>query len=112
MEMGGRIRGILGRHLLGKLGVVAVMSIRVTKEMGFKPCPFCGSEHYLEVCSEDDYKRLQDKRLGIASVHIECIVCRVNMFHLDWTDVPENRTYEKQMDALRRKWNKRANESL
>ena len=107
VEMDGRVRGLLGRHLLSKLGVVVM--IRVTKEMGFKPCPFCGKDGYLQITSEESYNRMREADLqGCAPLHIDCKLCDLELWRMNWTSVEEDRDYDTQVELLRNKWNERA----
>ena len=108
VEMDGCVRGLLGRHLLSELGMVAVM-IRVKKEMGFKPCPFCGEDGHLQITSEEYYNRMREADpWGCAPIHIDCKLCDLELWRMNWTSAEEFRGYDDQVEMLREKWNERA----
>ena len=108
VEMDGRVRGLLGRHLLSKLGMVAVM-IRVKKEMGFKPCPFCGSIGFLAVTSEGSYESMRSRDPGGNGIlRVSCDKCNLDFWKSSLYSTPENKGYQTQFESLRSRWNERA----
>lgn len=107
VEMDGRVRGLLGRHLLSKLGVVAVM-IRIKKEMGFKACPFCGSIGFLAVTSEDSYESMRGRTGGDGILRVSCEKCNLDFWRNSLFSTPENKGYQFQLESLRARWNERA----
>lgn len=106
VEMDGRVRGLLGRHLSGKLGVVVM--IRVKKEMGFKPCPFCGSIGFLAVTSEDSYESMRGRTGGDGILRVSCEKCNLDFWKNTLCSTPENKNYQSQFESLRSRWNERA----
>lgn len=70
---------------------------------GWKPCPFCGKSDRLEVLGETRYEELVNANLR-ALVQIRCKRC--DMVFMDFTF--EEKDYNKRMEILRTKWNKRA----
>ena len=70
---------------------------------GFMACPFCGRTDKVDVMDEHLFYELQGK-YGTAAVMTECKRCNVNMY--EHTSSVKN--YEKRLELMRRKWNKRA----
>ena len=65
---------------------------------GFMACPFCGRADEVVVMDEDLFYKLK------CAVTVKCKRCGVEMVDNTWS----KRKYEKRLDILRRKWNKRA----
>lgn len=108
--MDGRVRGILGNHLPGELGVVVM---RVTDVMGFKPCPICGKYGWMDLMTKESFDRIRTNTQGYTGiVRVSCERCKLDMYEMDYEVAVVKRDYEDMLDALRRKWNKRTNESL
>ena len=108
MEMGGRIRRVLGCYVPRDLGVG---SMRVTKEMGFKPCPFCGSIEYLDLMSRERYENLcsnDPERRG--HITLTCQRCSLDFHRINFYSLLKDRDYDTQVEMLRNKWNRRAEE--
>lgn len=106
MEMGGRIRRVLGNHLPRDLGVG---SMRVTKEMGFKPCPFCGSIGYLDLMSRERYENLCSKDPEYRGhVTLTCERCSLDFHKINFYSLLKDRDYNTQVEMLRNRWNTRA----
>ena len=69
--------------------------------MKFDPCPFCGETNF-DVTTKKTFKQLL-KENGRACISIDCRNCKLDMYeHTD--GVP----YEKKLDLLKEKWNRRA----
>lgn len=68
--------------------------------MKFDPCPFCGKTKF-DVTTKETFKELL-KDNGRACVCINCRNCSLDMYeHTDGV------TYEKKLDLLKEKWNRR-----
>ena len=65
---------------------------------GFIACPFCGRADRVVVMDEDLFYKFK------CAVTVRCKRCDVEMVDNTWTE----KNYEKRVDILRRKWNKRA----
>ena len=76
---------------------------KITEQNGFKACPFCGRADELDVMTEDCFYRLQGE-YDTACISVKCERCDVDL--IDHSSSIKN--YEKRLDILRRKWNKRA----
>lgn len=68
----------------------------------FKPCPFCGNEE-LELLTEKDFYAVQG-RTGSAAVRLRCWSCSTEM----WEHSREEHNYDKRVQMLAAKWNRRA----
>jgi hypothetical protein len=88
------------------LGVVDV--IRVKKEMGFKPCPFCGSIGFLAVTSEDSYESMRVRTGGDGILRVSCEKCNLDFWKSSRCSTPENKGYQSQFESLRNRWNERS----
>lgn len=83
--------------------------MRVTKEMGFKPCPFCGSIGFLAVTSEDRYEAMRSKDPnGNSILRVSCEKCNLDFWKNTLCSAPENKGYQSQLESLRLRWNERA----
>lgn len=105
-----RVRGILGNHLPGELGVVDVSRIQ---DLGFKPCPFCGKYNSMQLMPEEDYEAIKaHSDRGTSCVRVSCDACGIDMYDMDLYAVEPERNYQAGVARVMAKWNKRANESL
>lgn len=69
----------------------------------FKPCPFCGNTEF-EVTSENDFYGLQRKN-DRASISVRCWPCNMEYWEHSWGE----RDYDKRVQMLADKWNRRVN---
>ena len=70
---------------------------------GFMACPFCGRTDKVVVMTEDFFYELQGRH-GTAALTVTCKRCEAVM----WEHTHMVKKYERRVDMLRRKWNKRA----
>lgn len=70
---------------------------------GFMACPFCGRIDKVSVLAKQTFYELHGEH-GTAAMVVECLRCSVSV----WEHTSSERNYEKRVDILRRKWNKRA----
>lgn len=70
----------------------------------FKSCPFCGYTN-LEVTPNDRFYELQGKHVT-ASLRLVCRMCKTEMWEHSWGE----RDYDKRVQMLADKWNRRAND--
>lgn len=70
---------------------------------GFLPCPFCGQSDKVSVLGKQSFYDLQGEH-GTAAMLVQCYRCNVMV----WEDTSSEQNYERRVDILRRKWNKRA----
>jgi hypothetical protein len=66
-----------------------------------KPCPFCGNTK-LAVTPKNQFYEVQGE-YGDAAISIRCWECSVDMYEHSRTE----RTYEKRVELLIDKWNRR-----
>ena len=69
----------------------------------FKPCPFCGNTE-LSVTSKANFCELQGET-GSASIHVTCWKCSTDQWEHSWGE----HNYDKRVQLLADKWNRRAN---
>lgn len=70
---------------------------------GFMACPFCGRTDKVVVMDKQFFYALQGEH-DTAAMTVKCERCAVEMWEHTW----RTKNYEKRVDILRRKWNKRA----
>ena len=69
----------------------------------FNPCPFCGNTHFT-ITPERRFYEMQSES-GTASICARCFVCDADM----WEHSLGERDYDKRIQMLADKWNRRAN---
>ena len=69
----------------------------------FKPCPFCGNTEF-EITPERRFLELQLES-GSATIHVSCRECKTEM----WEHSYAEHDYDKRVQMLADKWNRRAN---
>lgn len=72
-----------------------------------KPCPFCGKTDCLDWTDENTYYYLCGKH-GSAAIQLSCKRCDVNV----WNHSVRNCNYEKRLESLFQKWNRRFEERV
>ena len=68
----------------------------------FNPCPFCGGEN-IHVFDKDLFDTLQKGRMKV-SLYVRCVTCEAEM----WEHTFAEGNYEKRVQMLAEKWNRRA----
>lgn len=70
---------------------------------GFKACPFCGRADKVVVLGKQWFYELQGEN-DTAAMVVKCERCNAEI----WEHTTSEKNYEKRVELVRKKWNKRA----
>lgn len=68
---------------------------------GIKPCPICGKTKGLRITERESFNETYVER-GYPLIHLECGDCNLEL----WSHKCKERTYDKHLAWLARRWNK------